>query len=116
MGIHGGEYPASQKLSGNNYRSEYNAGIAPSYTTGLTQNLGNTKPKGNNITEGGFDSNAPNASFNTDIGSRNDPGRAAERSFQQATAENGPYGSEARWEGGRDNQHWYQPLQRDEAA
>jgi len=35
------------------------------------------KPKGSNLSEGGFDSGAPNASFNTDIGSKKDPGRVA---------------------------------------
>lgn len=34
-------------------------------------------PKGKNLQEGGFDSSAPNASFNSDVGSKNDPGRAA---------------------------------------
>jgi len=37
----------------------------------------NERPKGTNITEGGFDSSAPNASFNSEIGGKNDPGRAA---------------------------------------
>jgi len=35
------------------------------------------KPKGANVTEGGFQGDEPNASFHTDIGSENDPGRAA---------------------------------------
>ena len=35
------------------------------------------KPKGENLTEGGFDADAPNASFTTDIGGEDDPGRAA---------------------------------------
>lgn len=34
-----------------------------------------TRPKGANLTEGGFDSGAPNASFTAEIGSKNDPGR-----------------------------------------
>ena len=37
----------------------------------------NSQPKGKDIQEGGFDSDAPNASFDTDIGGKNDPGRAA---------------------------------------
>lgn len=41
----------------------------------------NQQPKGRNLQEGGFDSNAPNASFNTDISSRKDPGRAALSQF-----------------------------------
>lgn len=47
----------------------------------------NPKPKGANLTEGGFDSdNAQNASTNAEIGSEDDPGRAAEAQFQKATA------------------------------
>lgn len=46
------------------------------------------KPKGKNITEGGFDSDAPNASFNTDIGGKDDPGRVA---LEQMEGENTPF-------------------------
>jgi hypothetical protein len=62
------------------------SGKGPTYNTasggsdsGVTSAAGNVepKPKGQNLQEGGFDPNAPNASFNTDIGSKNDPGRAA---------------------------------------
>lgn len=118
MGIHTNEYPASQKTDtgDDGYRSQYNAGTAPGYATGVATNLGSQKPKGTNITEGGFDPNAPNASFNSDIGTRNDPGRATENTFQKVTAETGPYGTEARWQKKDDGEHWYSPLQRDQAA
>lgn len=50
-------------------------------------------PHGKNISEGGFDSNAPNASFNNDIGGKNDPGRAAlndmQRNAQQSAGDAG---------------------------
>ncbi len=46
------------------------------------------KPKGQNITEGGFDSDAPNASFNTDIGGKDDPGRLGLNQIQE---ENTPF-------------------------
>lgn len=36
-----------------------------------------SQPKGKDLTEGGFDSSAPNASYTTDIGGENDPGRVA---------------------------------------
>jgi len=39
--------------------------------------------------EGGFDSSAPNASFNSDIGGKNDPGRAALQNLQRADAQAG---------------------------
>lgn len=44
-------------------------------------------PKGDNIQEGGFDSSAPNASFTTDIGGENDPGRAALQGMQKRDAQ-----------------------------
>ena len=52
-------------------------------------------PKGKNITEGGFDSDpSQNASFNNEIGTENDPGRAAEQKFantaQSASGGTGP--------------------------
>ena len=54
----------------------------------LNQPLPETaKPKGRNITEGGFDSDAPNASFSGDIGGKNDPGRAAELKFAEMNAQ-----------------------------
>lgn len=58
-----------------------------SLATGTNESSGtpsgeeNFKPKGENLTEGGFDSDAPNASFNNDIGGKNDPGRVAESKF-----------------------------------
>jgi hypothetical protein len=41
------------------------------------------KPKGSNIREGGFDVNAPNASFNFDVGDQNDPARLAAHQYQK---------------------------------
>lgn len=44
------------------------------------------KPKGKNITEGGFDDDpSKNASYTSEIGSENDPGRVAENAFQRQT-------------------------------
>jgi len=50
-----------------------------------------SKPAGTNITEGGFDSSAPNASFSGDIGGKNDPGRVAEQGMANRAA--GQFGS-----------------------
>jgi hypothetical protein len=45
-------------------------------------------PKGKNLTEGGFESDdSKNASFNSDIGSKNDPGRLAELKMQKQNAD-----------------------------
>jgi len=64
---------------------------APSYVTPVARNLGNTNPKGQNLKEGGFDDNpAHNASFNSEIGTKKDPGRVAENKFQRVVAESGP--------------------------
>ncbi|MCJ1462140.1 hypothetical protein MMC07_000740 [Pseudocyphellaria aurata] len=68
-----------------------NAAVAPSYVAGVTaQPTQSGKPKGKDLTEGGFDdvddSAANNASFTADIGSENDPGRAAEQGFQRTNA------------------------------
>ncbi len=50
-----------------------------------------SKPKGKNITEGGFDDDpSKNASFTSEIGGKNDPGRAAENKMQREVAESGP--------------------------
>lgn len=63
-----------------------NVGDAPTYTASNTlQGEGN--PAGKNLKEGGFDSDGPNASFKTDIGGKNDPGRVALDGFQKSNAE-----------------------------
>lgn len=66
---------------------------APTYVTNVLS-AGHTKPKGKNITEGGFDDDPKNnASFNSDIGTEDDPARGAELQFQKrvaATVGSGP--------------------------
>ncbi|KAF2838413.1 hypothetical protein M501DRAFT_1032331 [Patellaria atrata CBS 101060] len=71
-----------------------NGGIAPTgaysgSADGVLENQGVFAPKGKNITEGDFDSDAPNASFNSEIATKDDPGRAAENKFQRQNAEAG---------------------------
>ena len=51
---------------------------------------GQDLPKGQNISEGGFDSDAPNASFNTDIGGKDDPGRRAIQQMDVPSSGGGP--------------------------
>jgi hypothetical protein len=58
--------------------------LATSSTAGSTAMDTVDTPHGKNITEGGFDANAPNASFNNDIGGKNDPGRKALRDMQKS--------------------------------
>jgi hypothetical protein len=71
-----------------------NADPAPSYVANVTGDAlseGQLKPKGRNIKEGGFDDDdTKNASFTGEMGTENDPGRAAEQKFQRENAEAGP--------------------------
>ncbi|KAJ5097444.1 hypothetical protein N7456_008165 [Penicillium angulare] len=85
MGINtGSQAPASGS-------SQYNAGQAPSYVADVTDGYQHSKPDGRNIHEGGFStSSAKNASFEAEIGSDQDPGRAAINKFQRSNAESGP--------------------------
>lgn len=52
-------------------------------TGGYAGAVSGGQPKGANLREGGFDPSAPNASFTTDIGGKNDPGRVALNEAQQ---------------------------------
>lgn len=72
--------------SGPQTSSSSTSGSAPTQTSSASvDGYGeNARPKGQNITEGGFDPNLPNASRNTDIGSKNDPGRAGVQEIQNA--------------------------------
>lgn len=63
------------------------AGTAPSAYS--ASQLHEQKPKGANLTEGDFSSYAPNASFNSEIGTKNDPGRIAEQKFQRSAQQSG---------------------------
>lgn len=69
-----------------------NSDTAPSYVT--SQAAGNVgKPKGENITEGGFDGDSSNTAGFAEPGSEGDPGRASLQGFQNkqaATVGSGP--------------------------
>ena len=81
-GIRGGG--AEEGQQGGSRKSDDEApGYVASVESAPTQS---GKPKGKNITEGGFDDDpSKNVSFTSDIGDENDPGRAAERQFQTST-------------------------------
>jgi len=94
-----------------------NAGTAPSYVASVTRNLGSAKPKGANLKEDLDIDDSRNASWNTDIGSKDDPGRLAENQFQLNNSEN--TGNAAR--GARSTGHEavsqpYAPLRAEEPA
>ena len=122
IGVGHGQYQSAHKINqatadDTGYKSQYNGGQAPSYVTDVTGQLGNTKPHGKNLHEGGFSSDPKyNASFNSDIGTRQDPGRDGENAFQRRVAESGPDAGGGPRQKGLDNEHWYQPLARDQAA
>lgn len=84
-----------------------NADPAPSYIA--SQHIRDNKPKGTNLTEGGFDSDdTKNASFNAEIGSKDDPGRLAEDKIQRQNADEGASAAQTRQYGqgvGGDNQY-----------
>lgn len=67
--------------------SPHNGGQAPSYIADVADGYQHQKPDGRNIHEGDFQSStAKNASFNSDIGTSDDPGRAGLNKFQHTTA------------------------------
>jgi hypothetical protein len=76
-------------VSGGSDGSDSSSGSRGTSSRSGTASTGASKPKGTNITEGGFDSDAPNASFNNDVGGENDPGRVAEQQMANATAKAG---------------------------
>jgi hypothetical protein len=74
------------------------------------------KPKGKNITEGGFDSSAPNASFNQEIGTKKDPGRVAEAAFEARNAQSGFEGARGPRQNGVTGESGFDALKADESA
>ena len=76
--------PTENTYKGDDHR---NVDAAPGYVASVVSNPGQTgKPKGKNITEGGFDEgDDKNVSFNSEIGSEDDPGRLAEGVMQRMT-------------------------------
>ena len=100
MGAGATSYPAgaggqSKGLAVENTEGSYqtggatsSAGTAPSYVNSQFQDKAG--PHGKNLTEGGFESNdSKNASFNQEIGTKNDPGRLAEEKMFRANADTG---------------------------
>jgi hypothetical protein len=73
--------------------------VAPSYIN--SQFLDGGRPKGKNLTEGGFDSDdRKNASFTSEIGSKDDPGRLAEEKFVRENADAADAAGMPRLQGG----------------
>lgn len=71
-------FPSGGKGAQPGFGDSGNAGAAPNYVNNPAPSEGdNFEPHGQNIQEGGFSGDEPNASFNNDVGGENDPGRAA---------------------------------------
>lgn len=109
-GLAGEDTTGSGSYSTGGFSSD--VGTAPSYVN--SQYVDEGGPKGKNLTEGGFEGNPKNASFNQDIGGRNDPGRLAEQKFQRDNAAGGDAGM-PRQEGDI-GENVYETLDRDRSA
>jgi hypothetical protein len=109
MGMHSGQ-PSTASGSGQSQGQSHVAGQAPSYVNDVTDSYKHSKPDGRNIHEGGFSSDDKNASFTTEIGSDQDPARAAINKIQRTNAESGPDAGYPRQKGGVDDSHPYQAL------
>lgn len=66
-----------------------NVDVAPTAFSAGKLHEKDQKPKGKNLTEGDIPDNAPNASFNGEIGTMKDPGRVAEQHFQRLAQQSG---------------------------
>ncbi|KAF7195599.1 hypothetical protein HII31_03193 [Pseudocercospora fuligena] len=89
------------------------SGVGPTYNSvaGATSPVdeGATyQPKGQNLQEGGFDAGAPNASYTSEIGGKNDPGRVALNRAQEADVPS--YGGAGPREGQISNDGQYDSL------
>ncbi|KAF2817370.1 uncharacterized protein BDZ99DRAFT_493202 [Mytilinidion resinicola] len=82
----------------------------------LGRDQGEFKPHGKNITEGGFDSGAPNASFHQEIGGSKDPGRLAEAKFENQNAQSGYDGGSGPRQSEVTGEGQYNTLRREEDA
>ena len=94
-----------------------NVDTAPGYVGSVVSEANKTgKPKGKNITEGGFDDDpSNNASFTSDIGTEDDPGRKAEGDMQKM-AQSASGGTGPRQAPGESDGSQYDVLDTDQAA
>ena len=77
-----GSSSSDQTITSENDTGSASVDPAPTYIA--SQYVDPGMPKGKNLKEGGFESDDKNnTSFNSDIGTENDPGRAAEVKFQK---------------------------------
>ncbi|KAI4123084.1 MAG: hypothetical protein LQ338_005455 [Usnochroma carphineum] len=98
-----------------NIASSANAGVAPGYVASVvSEPVQSGKPHGKNITEGGFEADdGKNVSFNAEIGSQDDPGRAATEQFQ--TSAQTPAGPKGPRQAGITGDGQYDALETDQS-
>ncbi|KAL4900975.1 hypothetical protein BDW74DRAFT_160923 [Aspergillus multicolor] len=121
MGINKHEYPASEKLSQSQTQSQSKS-QAPASGSGYQTRSATAAQKKQDYSsaaagQGGEFPSDPkyNASFNSEIGSQDDPGRLAEQKFQRREAETAAAAA-APAQKGTGDQTWYQPLNSDQRA
>ncbi|KAJ5793733.1 hypothetical protein N7457_000332 [Penicillium paradoxum] len=112
MGISTGEYSTA---SGSG-RSQYSAGLAPSNANDMAGDNQHSTPGGRGVEEAGFPSDdAKNASFASEIGSDQDPGREALNQFQRSNAHSA-YDSSRPQQKGLSTETPYGHLENDQRA
>ena len=117
-----GQMAGSDNKSGpteNTFKGEGAADVdaAPGYVGSVESEANKTgKPKGKNITEGGFDDDpSNNASFTSDIGTEDDPGRKAESDMQKM-AQSASGGAGPRQAPGQSDNSQYDVLDTEQSA
>ncbi|KAL4914061.1 hypothetical protein BDW62DRAFT_150576 [Aspergillus aurantiobrunneus] len=121
LGINQHEYPASEKLQAQSQSQSKSQTQAPASGSGYqTRSATASQKQGYSPAAAGQGSEFPddpkyNASFNSEIGSEDDPGRFAEQKFQRREAET-VAAAAAPAQKGTGDQTWYQPLNTDQRA
>ena len=117
-----GQMAGSDNKSGpteDTFKGEGGADVdtAPGYVASVESEANRTgKPKGKNITEGGFDDDpSNNASFTSDIGTEDDPGRKAEGDMQKM-AQSASGGTGPRQAPGESDNSQYDVLDTNQSA
>ncbi|KAL4977336.1 hypothetical protein BDW66DRAFT_132741 [Aspergillus desertorum] len=121
LGINKPNYPASEKLDSQTKSQGQSRTQAPASGSGYQTRSTTTAQKQNDMSatagQGGEFPSDPkyNASFNSELGSEDDPGRMAEQKFQRREAET-VAAAAAPAQKGTGHQTWYQPLNNDQRA
>ncbi|KAL4984601.1 hypothetical protein BDW68DRAFT_166724 [Aspergillus falconensis] len=123
LGINKPNYPASEKLNSQSKsqaqsRTQANASGSGYQTRSATAAQKKQNDSSATAGQGGEFPSDPkyNASFNSELGSEDDPGRLAEQKFQRREAETVAAAAAPAQKGTGGDQTWYQPLNTDQRA